>query len=78
MLGVGLSGRHHPQDGGRDSAQAKAAAFDMSDQQPASFGATVGQGEWGIFQDFLRKPTDIQGTAQALETAAAKAYKTGK
>src|SRR5438105_7424668 len=28
---------------------AKAVVFDMSDEQPASFGATTGQGEWGIF-----------------------------
>src|SRR5262249_46823959 len=31
-------------------AKAKYVAFDMSDQQPAAFGATVGQGEWGLFQ----------------------------
>ena len=59
-------------------AKAKNVAFDMSDQQPASFGATVGQGEWGLFQDFLRNPTDVNGTASKLESAAAKAYKTGK
>jgi len=58
-------------------AEAKAAAFDMSDQQPAAFGATVGQGEWGIFQEFLRKPSDVQGTAQKLESSAAAAYKKG-
>ena len=59
-------------------AKAKNVAFDMSDQQPASFGATVGQGEWGLFQDFLRNPTDVNGTASKLESAAAKAYKSGK
>ena len=26
-----------------------------------SFGATVGQGEWGLFQDFLRNPKDVNG-----------------
>ena len=31
-------------------AQAKSVVFDMSDEQPASFGATTGQGEWGIFR----------------------------
>ena len=59
-------------------ATAKAAVFDMSDEQPASFGATTGQGEWGLFQTFLQKPTDISGIQQKLESAAAKAYKTGK
>jgi alpha-glucoside transport system substrate-binding protein len=49
--------------------------FDMSDQQPASFGSTDGQGEWKIFQDFLRNPEDVDGTARALESAAVKAYK---
>jgi ABC-type glycerol-3-phosphate transport system substrate-binding protein len=56
-------------------AQAKIFRFDMSDQQPAAFGATVGQGEWKIFQDFLAHPSDIDGTASALEAAAAKVYK---
>ncbi|HKF90015.1 MAG TPA: ABC transporter substrate-binding protein [Acidimicrobiia bacterium] len=51
--------------------------FDMSDQQPASFGATDGQGEWKIFQDFLRNPSDVDGTAQQLESAAAQAYAGG-
>ena len=59
-------------------AKAKNVAFDMSDQQPASFGATVGQGEWGLFQDFLRNPTDVNGTASKLESAATAAYKSGK
>jgi ABC-type glycerol-3-phosphate transport system substrate-binding protein len=56
-------------------AEAKNVVFDMSDQQPAAFGATVGQGEWGIFQDFLKNPSDVDGIAQKLESAAAKAYK---
>ena len=46
----------------------------MSDQAPAAFGGTVGQGEWKIMTDFLKDPSDIQGTQQALEAAAAKAY----
>ncbi len=58
-------------------ATAKAAVFDMSDQQPASFGATTGQGEWGLFQKFLQNPSDISGIQQQLESAAAKAYKKG-
>jgi alpha-glucoside transport system substrate-binding protein len=56
---------------------AKQAVFDMSDQQPASFGATTGQGMWGIFQKFLQNPSDISGIQQQLESAATKAYKKG-
>jgi len=55
-------------------ATTKAFRFDMSDLQPAAFGGTVGQGEFKIFQDFLKNPSDVDGTAQALETSAAKAY----
>jgi ABC-type glycerol-3-phosphate transport system substrate-binding protein len=56
-------------------AKAKIFRFDMSDLQPAAFGGTAGQGEWQILQDFLKTPTDIDGTASKLETAAAAAYK---
>jgi alpha-glucoside transport system substrate-binding protein len=51
--------------------------FDMSDLQPASFGATDGQGEWKIFQDFLSNPSNVDGTAEQLESAAAQAYASG-
>jgi hypothetical protein len=57
---------------------AKSVVFDMSDEQPASFGATTGQGEWGIFQTFLRNPKNIKSVQQQLEKAAAAAYKKGK
>jgi ABC-type glycerol-3-phosphate transport system substrate-binding protein len=57
---------------------AKSVVFDMSDEQPASFGATAGQGEWGIFQTFLKNPKNIAGIQKQLETAAAAAYKKGK
>jgi alpha-glucoside transport system substrate-binding protein len=57
---------------------AKSVVFDMSDEQPASFGATTGQGEWGIFQTFLKNPANVNGIAQQLETAATAAYKKGK
>jgi alpha-glucoside transport system substrate-binding protein len=59
-------------------AKAKNVAFDMSDQQPASFGATVGQGEWGLFQNFLRNPSNVSGIQKQLESSAAAAYKKGK
>jgi ABC-type glycerol-3-phosphate transport system substrate-binding protein len=55
-------------------ANATTFRFDMSDQTPAAFGGTVGQGEWKIMTDFLRDPQNIKGTQQALEAAAAKAY----
>jgi len=57
---------------------AKAVVFDMSDLQPASFGATTGQGEWGIFQKFLRNPKNISGIQSQLEKAATASYKKGK
>jgi alpha-glucoside transport system substrate-binding protein len=55
-------------------ANAKVFRFDMSDQTPASFGATTGQGEWQILNNFLQSG-NVQKTASALESAAAKAYK---
>ncbi|WP_406836784.1 ABC transporter substrate-binding protein [Streptomyces sp. AHU1] len=64
----------------RETAKSLVAAgdsvrFDMSDQAPAAFGGTKGAGEWKILQDFLRDPSDPEGTAAELESAAAKAYK---
>src|SRR5438445_3285288 len=52
---------------------AKSVVFDMSDEQPPSFGGTAGQGEWGLFQQFLRSPNDISGIQKKLEVAAAAA-----
>ena len=49
--------------------------FDMSDLQPAAFGATSGQGMWKLFQDFVSNPNDASGIAAKLEAAATKAYK---
>ena len=57
---------------------AKSVVFDMSDEQPPSFGSTAGQGEWGLFQKFLQNPKNITGIQQQLESAAAAAYKKGK
>jgi ABC-type glycerol-3-phosphate transport system substrate-binding protein len=53
--------------------EARVFRFDMSDQLPAAFGGTPGQGEWRILQEFLRSPADIRGTMAKLETAAARA-----
>ena len=54
---------------------AKSVVFDMSDEQPPAFGSTTGQGEWGLFQDFLKNPSDVSGLQSQLESAAAAAYK---
>ena len=56
-------------------AQASIFRFDMSDLQPAAFGSTVGQGEWKLFQDFVSRPSNVNGIASRLESAAAKAFK---
>jgi alpha-glucoside transport system substrate-binding protein len=55
-------------------AKAPVLRFDLSDLQPSAFGGTVGQGELKLFQDFLNNPSDVDGIAQKLEDAAAKAY----
>jgi len=56
-------------------AKASVFRFDMSDLQPAAFGATTGQGEWKLFQDFVSKPSDANGLAKKLESSATAAYK---
>jgi alpha-glucoside transport system substrate-binding protein len=55
-------------------ANAEVFRFDLSDLQPSAFGGTVGQGEFKLFQDFLSNPSDVDGIAQKLEAAAAKAF----
>ena len=49
------------------SRRRRRSRFDMSDQQPAAFGATTGQGEWRIFQDFLENPNEHHGIQPQLE-----------
>ncbi|MFJ6011923.1 ABC transporter substrate-binding protein [Streptomyces sp. NPDC092952] len=76
----GLDDAAYPNEVQRTMAKAligagDAVRFDMSDQAPQSFGGTPGKGEWKILQDFLKNPKDIAGTQAALESAAAKAYK---
>ncbi len=58
-------------------AHAKVFRFDLSDLQPSAFGGTVGQGEFKIFQDFLKNPKNVNGIAASLEKSAAAAYKKG-
>jgi alpha-glucoside transport system substrate-binding protein len=69
----------YPDDITRTTATAIAKAqtfrFDMSDLEPAAFGGTPGQGEWKILQDFVANPSNVDGTASKLESAAAKAFK---
>jgi alpha-glucoside transport system substrate-binding protein len=48
--------------------------FDLSDLQPAAFGATPGQGLFKYFSDFVKSPNDIDMITQEMETAAKKAY----
>jgi alpha-glucoside transport system substrate-binding protein len=69
----------YPDDVTRRAAEAfqeagDAIRYDMSDLQPTEFGATTGRGMWGIMIDFLGDPSDVDGTANALEAAAKKAY----
>lgn len=49
-------------------------AFDLSDQQPGAFGATVGRGLYRILQDFLEDPSRVEETAAELEAEAAEAW----
>lgn len=56
-------------------AEARTFRFDMSDLAPAAFGGTPGQGEWKILQDFLADPSDIDGTAAALQASAERAFR---
>ncbi|MFI1095074.1 ABC transporter substrate-binding protein [Streptomyces sp. NPDC020917] len=69
----------YPDDVQRNIAKALISSgddfrFDMSDQAPAAFGGTKGQGEWKDLQDFLAKPSDVAGAQAKLEADAAKAY----
>ena len=68
----------YPDDVSRQIAEALTGAeelrFDMSDLTPSAFGGTPGQGFWQEMISFYQDPSDIDGTAQRLEDAAAKAY----
>lgn len=68
----------YPDDTARQIAEALTGAetfrFDMSDLTPSAFGGTQGQGFWQEMITFFQNPTDIEGTMQRLEAAAAAAY----
>lgn len=55
-------------------AGAPSVRFDLSDLQPASFGATAETGMWPILQEFLSSPHDAASTARTLEAAASSAW----
>ncbi len=70
----------YPNEVQRGIAEALIAAgddfrFDMSDQTPAAFGGTTGQGMWQGLQNFLRDPGDIAGAQEYLESQADRAYR---
>ncbi|MBA2273226.1 MAG: extracellular solute-binding protein [Actinobacteria bacterium] len=54
--------------------EAETFRFYLADLQPPEFGATVGQGLWKYFQDFLLNPDDVDGIAVKIEKAAAEAF----
>jgi ABC-type glycerol-3-phosphate transport system substrate-binding protein len=56
-------------------AAGDSARYDMSDQAPAAFGGTPGQGEWEDLRGLVKNPGDIKGVQAKLESDAAKAYK---
>ena len=55
-------------------AKAETFRFDLSDLQPAGFGATPGQGLFKEFSDFVANPNNIDQITQKMETDAKKAY----
>ena len=55
-------------------AEAETFRFDLSDLQPAAFGATPGQGLFKEFSDFVAKPNNIDQVTQQMEASAKKAY----
>jgi alpha-glucoside transport system substrate-binding protein len=54
-------------------SEAEVFRFDLSDLVPPALGATTGQGLWKLFQDFVRNPQNVDGIAQQMEQAAARA-----
>lgn len=50
--------------------------FDMSDQEPASFGGTANQGEWATLQSFLGNG-NVAAAQSKLESEAKAAFATG-
>ena len=55
-------------------AKAETFRFDLSDLQPAAFGATPGQGLFKEFSDFVANPNNVDQITQKMEADAKKAY----
>jgi alpha-glucoside transport system substrate-binding protein len=55
-------------------AKAETFRFDLSDLQPAGFGATPGQGLFKEFSDLVANPNNIDQITQKMEADAKKAY----
>lgn len=51
--------------------------FDLSDLQPVEFGGSSGAGMWLELARFAGDPSDITGTMERLEAAAARAWAAG-
>ncbi len=51
--------------------------FDLSDLQPAEFGATPDAGMWSELTRFVEDPSDVAATMERLEAAAAEAWADG-
>jgi ABC-type glycerol-3-phosphate transport system substrate-binding protein len=68
----------YPNDVSRGSAQmlqtAGAFRFDMSDLQPSAFGSTAGRGLFGLFQELVRNPGELDSILEQLEAEAAEAH----
>jgi alpha-glucoside transport system substrate-binding protein len=56
------------------ASESGAFRFDMSDLQPAEFGATAGRGFFLRMQEFFQNPDDPETAAKNLEDDAAKAF----
>lgn len=52
----------------RQLASAESLTFDLTDLLPPEFGSTPGQGMWQILRELLEDPSDVEGTAQQLES----------
>ena len=68
----------YPDELSRGSAEALQEAevfrFDLSDLQPSAFGATDGQGMFGLLQDYVRNPDELDEILEQLEREAAQAH----
>lgn len=68
----------YPNEIARRTAEALAEAevfrFDLSDLVPSELGGDLPGSMWGILQDFVRSPEEIDRTAERLEETAVRAF----